>query len=67
VVRIEFRHGVPTRTSDFLTGFLSQNGERHYGRLAGIAVARDGSLLVADDANGVIYRVSYGSSNTGAR
>lgn len=60
VVRIEFRDGVPTRTSDFVTGFLSQNGERQYGRLAGIAVARDGALLVADDANGVIYRVSYG-------
>lgn len=64
VLRIEFRDGVPTGTSDFLTGFLSQNGERQYGRLAGIAVARDGSLLVADDTNGVIYRVSYRSSNT---
>src|SRR5688572_8652865 len=67
VLRIEFRDGVPTRSSDFLTGFLSQDGERHYGRIAGIAVARDGSLLVADDANGVIYRVSYGGSNSSAR
>lgn len=61
VVRVEFRDGVPTRISDFFTGFLSQNGERHFGRLAGVAVGRDGSLLVADDANGVIYRVSHGS------
>ncbi|KQR45742.1 sorbosone dehydrogenase family protein [Acidovorax sp. Leaf160] len=30
-----------------------------FGRLAGLAVARDGSLLVAEDQNGVIYRVSY--------
>jgi glucose/arabinose dehydrogenase len=67
VLRIEFRDGVPTRTSDFLTGFLAQNGERHYGRIAGLAVARDGSLLVTDDANGVIYRVSYGGSDTNAR
>jgi glucose/arabinose dehydrogenase len=67
VLRIEFRDGVPVRSSDFLTGFLSQSGERHYGRLAGIAVARDGSLLVADDANGVIYRVSYGGSNNPGR
>jgi glucose/arabinose dehydrogenase len=67
VVRIEFRDGVPTRSSDFLTGFLSQDGERHYGRIAGIAVARDGSLLLADDANGVIYRVSHGASNPSAR
>jgi len=29
------------------------------GRLAGLAVAGDGSLLVAEDQNGVIYRVRY--------
>jgi hypothetical protein len=29
------------------------------GRPAGLAVAKDGSLLVGDDTNGVIYRVSY--------
>lgn len=29
------------------------------GRLAGLAVARDGSLLIAEDQNGVIYRVRY--------
>ncbi len=67
VVRIEFRDGVPVRTTDFLTGFLAQNGERHYGRIAGIAVGRDGSLLVSDDTNGVIYRVSHGTSNTSDR
>lgn len=31
-----------------------------FGRLAGLAVAADGSLLVAEDQNGVIYRISYG-------
>jgi|SRR5688572_514655 len=67
VARIEFRDGVPTRTTDFLTGFLAQNGERHYGRIAGIAVGRDGSLFVSDDANGVIYRVTHGSSNASDR
>jgi glucose/arabinose dehydrogenase len=58
VVRIEFRDGKPHRSSDFITGFLAANGSRHYGRVAGIAVARDGALLVSDDANGVIYRVT---------
>lgn len=57
VVRIEFRDGAPVRSSDFMTGFLAANGTRHYGRVAGVAVARDGALLVSDDANGVIYRV----------
>jgi glucose/arabinose dehydrogenase len=57
VVRLEFRDGAPVRSSDFITGFLAANGTRHYGRPAGLAVARDGALLVSDDANGVIYRV----------
>lgn len=30
-----------------------------FGRLAGLAQARDGSLLLAEDQNGVIYRLSY--------
>ena len=30
-----------------------------FGRLAGLAIAADGSLLIAEDQNGVIYRVSY--------
>jgi glucose/arabinose dehydrogenase len=32
------------------------------GRLAGLAVARDGSLLIAEDQNGVIYRVRHGNT-----
>jgi glucose/arabinose dehydrogenase len=42
-----------------VTGFLLDDGKRHFGRIAGTAVARDGSLLIADDSNGVIYRISY--------
>jgi glucose/arabinose dehydrogenase len=30
------------------------------GRPVGLAVAKDGSLLVSDDVGGVVYRVSYG-------
>jgi len=32
---------------------------RYLGRPAGIAVTNDGALLVSDDDNGAIYRVSY--------
>ena len=67
VVRIRFENGKPTRIEDFLTGFLIENGRAHFGRLAGIAGAGDGSLLVADDTNGVIYRVSYTSNTGGSR
>ncbi|MDJ1493492.1 PQQ-dependent sugar dehydrogenase [Cytophagaceae bacterium DM2B3-1] len=59
VVRLHFENGQPTRFEDFLTGFLINNNTSHFGRLAGLTVHTDGSLLVSDDTNGVIYRVSY--------
>jgi glucose/arabinose dehydrogenase len=43
---------------DLLAGFVSANQQRAMGRPAGVAVARDGSLLVADDVGGRIWRVS---------
>ena len=44
-----------------MTGFWSQGENRAsvWGRPAGLALAKDGSLLVADDNGGVIWRVSY--------
>lgn len=42
----------------FLTGFLQDN--KYVGRPADVLVAKDGALLVSDDFNGAIYRVSYG-------
>jgi glucose/arabinose dehydrogenase len=59
VVRIRFDNGTPTRFEDFLTGFLSTDGTAHYGRPTGLAVYADGSLLLSDDTNGVIYQISY--------
>jgi glucose/arabinose dehydrogenase len=58
VVRIHFENGKPTQFDDFLTGFLIDNNKSHFGRLVGVAVHTDGSLLVSDDTNGVIYRVA---------
>jgi len=58
VVRLHFENGKPVRFDDFLTGFIINNNRSHFGRLAGLAVHTDGSLLVSDDTNGVIYRVS---------
>jgi glucose/arabinose dehydrogenase len=59
VVRLHFDQGQPSRFEDFLTGFLVNNNRSHFGRLAGMAVHPDGSLLVSDDTNGVIYRIAY--------
>ena len=44
---------------DFVKGFLMEEGTSRFARLAGLVELPDGSLLVSDDTNGVIYRVSY--------
>jgi glucose/arabinose dehydrogenase len=58
VVRLHFENGKPVRFDDFLTGFLVNNNRAHFGRPVGVAVHTDGSLLVSDDTNGVIYRIA---------
>ncbi|WP_244610389.1 YbhB/YbcL family Raf kinase inhibitor-like protein [Microvirga pakistanensis] len=61
VVRVRFEDGKPVRFEPFMTGFLQKDeqGYGYLGRPVGLAVMRDGSLLVGDDSNGVIYRVTY--------
>ncbi|MEW6269119.1 MAG: PQQ-dependent sugar dehydrogenase [Thermodesulfobacteriota bacterium] len=59
VARIDFEGERPVRIVPFLTGFLIDGGKATFGRPAGVAVTRDGALLVSDDANGVVYRVAY--------
>lgn len=59
IVRIRFENGQPRSFEPFLTGFLTDGGKTHFARPVGLAIAKDGSLLIADDANGVIYRVAY--------
>jgi len=59
VVRLEFVDGVPSgRFQDFLTGFVL-DGARVAGRPSGLAVLPDGSLLVGEDGNGVLWKVTY--------
>lgn len=58
VIRVLMDNGQPTgEYEDFMTGFVLDN-DRVWGRPAGIAVSQDGALLVSDDANGTIFRVS---------
>jgi glucose/arabinose dehydrogenase/cytochrome c2 len=59
VVRVPLHQGIPTgEYEDFLTGFVA-DADSVWGRPVGIAVARDGALLVSEDANGTIWRVSH--------
>jgi glucose/arabinose dehydrogenase len=62
VIRARMKDGKPNGVyEDFMTGFVLDN-DTVWGRPAGIAVARDGALLVSDDANGTIFRITHGSS-----
>ena len=59
VVRIRLRNGVPTgEYQDFMTGFVA-NDDAVWGRPVGVTGLHDGSLLVSEDANGTIWRVSH--------
>ena len=46
----------------FLTGFVTADGQV-WGRPVGVAVAKDGALLVTDDGSNSIWRISYGTAN----
>lgn len=60
VAFVPFENGRPSGPiEDFLTGFIVNPKSRDvYGRPVGVAVWTDGSLLVADDAAGKVWRVS---------
>jgi len=60
VVFVPFKNGQSAgEPIDFLTGFIKDlSAAEVYGRPAGVTVLTDGSLLVADDVTGVIWRVA---------
>src|SRR5258707_809853 len=65
VVHVPFKNGRPAGGyENFVTGFWDGADKpgspaRVWGRPAGLAVAKDGSLLIADDVGKVVWRVSY--------
>lgn len=59
VIRVRLKDGVPTgEYEDFVTGFVVNDSEV-WGRPVGVAVAHDGTLLISEDGNGTIWRVSH--------
>jgi len=63
IVRIRFENGRPVGGyENFATGFWFAGDEpaEIVGRPVGLAVAADGSLLIADDAGMAVWRISYG-------
>lgn len=62
VVFVPFANGKPSGVPvDVLTGFVSDSGDAQ-GRPVGVAIAKDGSLLVADDVGNTVWRVSKRSN-----
>jgi glucose/arabinose dehydrogenase len=62
IVRVPFKDGRPEGYyENFVTGFWMSGEQRAevWGRPAALAVAKDGSLLVADDTGGTIWRITY--------
>ena len=61
VVFLPFRNGAPAgEAKTFFSGFVPDPaGKNVYGRMVGVAVAADGSLLISDDGGKLVWRVSY--------
>lgn len=61
VIFVPFDDNKPTgKTIDFLTGFIADSAKQKvYGRPVGVAITKDGSLLVADDAGNSIWQVKH--------
>jgi glucose/arabinose dehydrogenase len=65
VVFVPFSNGRPSGPPvDVLTGFLAANGDAQ-GRPVGVAIAKDGALLVADDVGNTVWRVAPSTQTIG--
>jgi glucose/arabinose dehydrogenase len=57
-------NGAKATITPFMTGFLDKASNAFWGRPVDVQQLPDGSLLVSDEQNGAIYRISYGSAKT---
>jgi glucose/arabinose dehydrogenase len=58
LIQLDSKGNAKGPPEDFLTGFIQ--GNDYVGRPVDVLVAKDGALLVSDDWNGAVYRISYG-------
>jgi glucose/arabinose dehydrogenase len=59
------KDGTVKSTEPFITGFLENNS--YIGRPVDVLPMKDGSLLVSDDWNGAVYRITYGKPKVAAK
>ena len=58
------KDGTVKKQEPFITGFVEDN--KYIGRPVDVMQMKDGSLLVSDDWNGAVYRVTYGKQKVAA-
>jgi glucose/arabinose dehydrogenase len=54
--------GNKATVTPFMTGFLDKASNSFWGRPVDVQQQPDGSLLVSDEQNGAIYRITYGTA-----
>lgn len=59
------KDGTMKSLEPFITGFLEDN--KYIGRPVDVLQLKDGSLLVSDDWNGAVYRVTYGKQKVAGK
>ena len=59
------KDGTVKSMEPFITGFLVDN--KYIGRPVDVEFMKDGSMLLSDDWNGAIYRITYGKARTASR
>lgn len=67
LISIDFNANAPIKSEDVITGFLNDDGKSQYGRLVGLLELNDGSVVMSDDENGIIYRISYTGEKNASR
>ena len=60
VVHLDDKGNAKGPPEEFLTGFIDVAKNAYIGRPVDVEVMKDGSLLVSDDYNGAVYRITYG-------
>jgi glucose/arabinose dehydrogenase len=59
------KNGMMKSMEPFLTGFVEDN--KYIGRPVDVLQMKDGSLLVSDDWNGAVYRITYGKQKVAGK
>lgn len=56
---VKMKDGKAAGYETFASGWLDETAQKAWGRPVDVLLLADGSMLVSDDAAGVIYRISY--------